>query len=240
MKVLLAVLVTILVIVLILVGVVGYMGFMPGISDMLGTNKPKDLGVTFTPADLKSFQAKHTVIVEPYTPTASNNSVLFSGLHAVNAAFTSAELTAAAAVKNAFYPLTNVQVKITNDIMEVSGKIMTGRIGDYAKFLGIPQDRISAVTGIVNKFPANPAAYIKGKFEMVNNKITKFDIQEATIGKLSVVGQIMDNANGVRSAIEEAIGYQKSKLDVTSLKLEGGLLKFVGKLSDKISYPLSK
>jgi hypothetical protein len=237
MKVLLAVVITILVIILILIGVVAYLGFMPGVSDLFGFNKPKDLGVTYTAADLASFKTKHNVSLEPYTPTSDDDPVTFIGSHPVNASFTSSELTAAANAKNAFYPLTNVQVKITKDVMEISGNVQTGRIGKYAKWLGIPEDRIAAVTDVISKFPANPPAYIKGKFEMLNNKITKFDISDATIGKLSVVNQIKDNASSIRSAIEEAIGYQKDRMQVTSLKLENGLLNFVGKLSDRIRFP---
>jgi hypothetical protein len=226
-----------------LVGVVAYMGFMPGVSDLFGFNKPKDLGVTYTAADLASFNAKRAPFtLEGYTPTSGNDRVLFSGFDpakTIKAAFTSAELTAAANAKKAFYPLTDVQVKITQDIMEISGKIQTGRVSNYASWLGIPKDKIKVVTDIVTKFPANPPAYIKGKFEMINNRVTKFNVIDATIGKLNVTNQITDNANSIRSAIEDAISYQKDKMQVQSLKIENGLLNFVGALSNKIRYPFS-
>jgi hypothetical protein len=240
MKILMAVVITVLVIVLILVGVVAYMGFMPGVSDLFGFNKPKDLGVTYTAADLASFNAKRApFVLESYPRTSDDDPVKFSGLQQIKAAFTSAELTAAANAKKAFYPLTDVQVKITQDIMEISGKIQTGRVGNYASWLGIPKDKIKAVTDIVTKFPANPPAYIKGKFEMINNRVTKFNVIDATIGKLNVTNQIVDNANGIRSAIEDAISYQKDKMQVQSLKIENGLLNFVGALSNRIRYPFS-
>lgn len=48
----------ILIIILIPILVVGFFGFMPGVSSLLGTNKPKNLGVTYTAADYASYQQK--------------------------------------------------------------------------------------------------------------------------------------------------------------------------------------
>ncbi|MGB9842731.1 MAG: hypothetical protein ACPLN1_00060 [Caldisericia bacterium] len=49
-KMVLKIVIPILIIVLIL----GYFGFVPFVSDLMGTNKPKNLGVTFTEKDFES------------------------------------------------------------------------------------------------------------------------------------------------------------------------------------------
>ena len=52
---------------LVVVGVlaVGYLGFLPGVSDAMGTNKPVDLGVKPTPADLDSARRKLAELQSP-------------------------------------------------------------------------------------------------------------------------------------------------------------------------------
>jgi len=48
----------ILVIVAIVVLVGGYLGFIPGVSGLFGSDQPRDLGAAYTEADLASGQAK--------------------------------------------------------------------------------------------------------------------------------------------------------------------------------------
>ena len=44
--------------VLLVVLVLGYLGFMPGVSALFGSSTPKDLGVTYTAQDFASAHAK--------------------------------------------------------------------------------------------------------------------------------------------------------------------------------------
>ena len=75
-KILLRVLIPILVIVLI----IGYLGFIPGISNLFGSNKPKDLVVKYTLADLESAKKKTNF---KFTELNSNlppkDSIIFNG-----------------------------------------------------------------------------------------------------------------------------------------------------------------
>lgn len=79
----------------ILVLVAGYLGFVPGISNIFGSNKPVDLGVTYTAAVSDSGMAKgkiqHIEIADTGSPEGS---LSFSGQRATNINLTQSEVTA--------------------------------------------------------------------------------------------------------------------------------------------------
>ena len=79
MKFLKGLAITIGVLVIVVVLVLGYLGFVPGVSNIFGSNKPRDLGVTYTAADYASAHARngttHTVL-----PAGSVPNIIFSGV----------------------------------------------------------------------------------------------------------------------------------------------------------------
>ena len=93
MKFLKGLAITIGALVIIAVLVLGYLGFVPGVSNIFGSNKPKDMGVTYTTADYASAHARngttHSVL-----PAGSVPSITFSGSHQVNTVYTQAEINA--------------------------------------------------------------------------------------------------------------------------------------------------
>jgi hypothetical protein len=92
MKILIGFLIGIGAVVLIVVIALGYLGFMPGVSNIFGSNKPKDLGVTFSAADYQSARAKMgTIISDLPNNAAAEASVKFSGQKAINATFTESD-----------------------------------------------------------------------------------------------------------------------------------------------------
>ena len=104
----------------------GYFGFMPGVSTMFGGDKPRDLGVRFTQADLESYHAKRqgqVVLMAPGAPPAS--SMAYAGSVDVRTSYTSEELTPVAAERAgqwAYWPITDWQIKIGQDgTVESSG-----------------------------------------------------------------------------------------------------------------------
>ena len=54
-------LIVVLVLILIPTLVLGYLGFVPGVSAIMGSNRPRDLGVRYTEADLSSLMAKNGI-----------------------------------------------------------------------------------------------------------------------------------------------------------------------------------
>ena len=71
-------------VVLLIILVAGYLGFVPGLSSILGASSPKDLGIRPTAADYAAASAK---LGRTLTPMAGNlppeSSVKYSGSHPV-------------------------------------------------------------------------------------------------------------------------------------------------------------
>ena len=180
------VVVTLVILVLVVVLGLGYLGFIPGVSSIFGADKPKDLGVSFTPADLASAKAKvgrQITELQPNLPAAE--SLKFSGQKAVDVSLTQSEFNAYINDKWEYYPVTDVQVKISPDgIAEASGILRIDRFHGLAEALQVPQDVRNSVKDYIKYVPGNPPFYVKGKAEVVNGQITTLDFPEVQLGKL--------------------------------------------------------
>ena len=84
----------IVVIIVVVLGL-GYLGFVPGVSKILGSDKPRNLGITYTDADLKSITSKNHVqrIVLESAPDIKSSFVL-KGTQAIKNVFTDKGITA--------------------------------------------------------------------------------------------------------------------------------------------------
>ena len=120
-------------IILILVPVIclGMLGFVPGLSSILGTDKPRDLGIKYTQSNLSSIrsrsQVQYLTLPDSNTPSLTRQ---FSGKRNVTADFTSEEITAT--INNQpwkYFPYKNVQVKFNADGSgEISGILLVRRL----------------------------------------------------------------------------------------------------------------
>jgi hypothetical protein len=188
------VIVTVVVLVLAVILFLGYMGLIPGVSSLFGADKPRDLGVSFTPADLASAQSKtgrQVVALPPNLPPAE--SLKFAGSKAVDVSLTQAEFNAYVNDQWEYYPVTDVQVKISPDgVAEASGILRIDRFHGLAETLQVPPDVRDAVKDYVKAIPGNPPFYVKGRAEVINGQITTLDFPEVQIGKLSVPRELPD------------------------------------------------
>lgn len=175
-----------LLILIILLFFLGYLGFIPGLSNVFGSNSPRDLGVKYTEADRSSARAKTQIeytVLPPETPVAL--SIQRFGSRAVNAEFSSNEISAL--MNNRpwkYWPYKNVQVKFNADgSAEVSGSLIKERIPGYMAAIDIPQE----VIDLTMKFlPPDPVFYVKGKATLQNNQVAIFEPQNFEIGRLPI------------------------------------------------------
>jgi len=172
LKLIKGLLITLGAIVIVAVVVLGYLGFIPGVSNLFGSNKPKDLGVTYTAADYASAHARngttHTIL-----PAGSVPSIVFSGSHPVNTTYTQAEINALINMRDwESYPLKDCQLRINPDnTVEFSGIIITDRITGYLEGLNEDEDALSAITDYLEYIPGDPAFYAKGTTVVSNGQI---------------------------------------------------------------------
>jgi hypothetical protein len=162
----------------------GYLGFVPGLSSILGTDKPKNLGIKYNQADLKSVRSKsqleYKVLPDNPSPALTRQ---FTGKRNVTAQFTSAEITAT--MNNQpwkYWPYKDVQVKFNSDGSgEISGIFLKDRLIGYGSAINAPSEAIQFATKFL---PSNPVFYIKLKASLVNNKIDVFKPQAFEIGRM--------------------------------------------------------
>lgn len=236
-------LVGLIVIVVVVVLGLGYLGFVPGVSKILGSDKPRDLGITYTDADLKSITSKNHVqrVVLESAPDIKSSFVL-KGTQAIKNVFTDKEITARLGQESdwLFNPFTNVQVKIgENGVVEASGVVRSDRLKGYAEATGVSLKGIEAISKGMDKYKIPKIsfpAYIKGNLSIENNRLN-IDLSELYIGKIPVPKKLYSQAKSLfESFVYERLtsgGY--GGLLVKSLSFSNGKMSFSGNIPKVIT-----
>lgn len=220
----------------------GYLGFVPVVAGVFGSDRPRDLGVKVTPTDLQSAIAKHGVKLAELPPTTPpRDSIKYSGQKAVNGAFTDEELTALAQSSKWIHnPFGDVQIKIGNDgSFEVSGTLRVSRLQDYAAATGVTSDVVDMVMERLRIVPnSNPPFYLKARGSVTNNHVSG-DVQQLEIGRFSVPSNLIsDNKAAIIAFLDDKIT-KIPGLSVRSATLNNGTVQFDGTLPESKSRVVS-
>jgi hypothetical protein len=173
-------------IIIIIVLFLGYLGFIPGVSAIFGSNKPRDLGVKYTAADLASARAKSQIEYEVLPAnTPLEQSLIRTGSRPIDATFTSAEITSLMNDRPfKYWPYKNVQMKFNADgSAEVSGQLIKDRLPGYCASIGVSK---TVADKVIKYLPANTIFYVKGKASLSDNKVSLLDPSKVEIGRLSI------------------------------------------------------
>jgi hypothetical protein len=216
--------ITIGIIVVVLVLGLGYLGFIPGVSNLFGSNKAKNLGASYAAADYTSARTKVGTALS-VLPASSDpaQSIKFSGSHPVNANFTQAEYNALLNEREwVNYPLDNVQLKInTDNTLEMSANVSVARLKNCLEALGADSDTMNQVANYLKLIPTDPAVYMKGKLEVENGSVVNSDMLTFKVGNLDLTSQIENNKssiiNGIDSAIDSVPGLTVKQFKVVSV-----------------------
>jgi hypothetical protein len=214
--------------------VLGFLGFVPIVSDIMGTNRPRDLGVKYTDADYLSARSKTGVeLVALPEDTPLEQSIQMTGKKPVTTAFTDEELTALANRRKwKYYPVKDVQIKVNEDgTAEASARLLTGRLLNYGKATGVPEYYMTNVFDKVGLIP-NPPVYIKGKATVVNGEITG-KVEKLEIGRIEVPKTFVEENNGKLVEFLEGGIKRTPGLTVKSLDFNSGKMNFDGTLPQK-------
>lgn len=164
--------------------VLGYFGFIPGVSNLFGSNKPRDLKVRYSEENRLAARAKSKIEYgELPADTLDSVSLVRTGSRSVKFEMTSSEATSL--MNNRpwkYFPYSNVQVKFNGDgSAEVSGIILKDRMPGYGAFIGLPKE---ALDFAMKFLPVNPVFYLKMKASLVNNQVAIFEPQAFEIGRI--------------------------------------------------------
>ena len=218
----------------IIVLIAGWLGFIPGLSDIMGARTPKDLGVTWTQADFESYKAKTNTTFKNFDTAPDNpdkpgkKTVFADPITVSDLTLTQAEITAAINSLNwAWLPAENVQVRLSDGTVEISGNVKLEHIEEFVNFIGgvgYNSEDVAKAADWGRRFVDGGAFYAKGAASVTNNQLT-LDLQQVQIGRFSAPIDIASTvvytggSNGIKNA---------QNLDVNSAKVETGILKFSG------------
>lgn len=224
-----------LLLILLIVGGLTYLGFMPVLSPLLGADKPKDLGITFTQADFDTVVAREGLTYKALpTETDLMQSAQYEGSHEVNLVYTSTDLTAKINASNwKFNPFTNVQIRINPDgTTEISGNVSLAKLWDYATTVGVSASDIEKAKQALVTIPSQPAFYAKGTVEASENKISHLNLDSLSIGRLSVPQSIIQPNQHYLTEMANKEMNSIPGFYAKSVKAENGEIKFEGSLPD--------
>ena len=215
---------TILVLIILVVLAAGYAGFVPGLSNVFGTNQPRDLETEVTEDHITSAQQKlNQSIVDPGDDP--HQQLINAGGVPVNTTLTQEEF---AAHLTQLHPVSDVQVKIDGDTFEISGRIDRDRIPAFARTLGVDDGKsTSEILDIVDTYlPVSPVFYAKGTGSIEDN-VPGVSFERTELGRVPVPnGQAAD---ALEQYLDLVLG--NSPFSADYIAIEDGELVFKGSAS---------
>lgn len=188
-KILIFLFVLLLFIILIPVTVGGYYGFVPGVSTLFGSNKPKDLGVSYTESEFNTYNQKAGFTLDENTSGKLNEEgFVFSGQTEVKDNFTKEEVSARINYSPWIYmPISNVQVNFPSDnTVEFSANLLVERLPGFIKAVGLQVSNEDVNDGLKYlKITSNPTIYAKAQVEVKEN-IPSINLDSLQVGKFDI------------------------------------------------------
>lgn len=213
--------------------IAGYFGAVPGVSNIMGAKKAKDLGVVYTDADFESYKAKTGVQFADFANAPSNpdkpgKKVVFAEPKQMDVSLSQEEITAAINKSGWLWlPLSNTQVKFNDGVVEVSGNLQLAHIKEFIAFIGgvnYSNADVDQAVSWANKLFGGAPVYIKANAS-VSNGVLSLQVVDAKLGRFSVP---LNNAQqalqaGTNNALARTAG-----LSVGSATISTGKLNFSG------------
>jgi hypothetical protein len=204
-------LIAVILVILIIISVIAATGifYVPGFSEVMGTNKPRDLGVKADPAKFNALLARENVKLSgPASNYDLTADIKYGQAQPMDATVSSEELTSMMqATNNAKGPLKNMQVKLgNNNQMEMSAD------ADLQKF----------------GYPVQGPLYLKGTFEKSGSGSVNIILKEGSLGLIPVPESVLQQGG---DGVEQAINHQLAKMPgmrIDNLEIQNGQLHYSG------------
>ncbi len=233
MKIVKFLLVSILILILIVILVLGYFGFIPALSNLMGTNKPRDLGVMYSEEMYLSGLEKSGVEIKTL-PISSGETISYEGSHSVTASFTDDELTSNSHWKEEWsdFPIREVQVRINDDnSAEVSGVLVLDKMDDFLATMNIsPEGYREALSRA--KIPITDIAFYGKGTGVARNNSLEISISAVEVGRFPVPIGIVDEYQDDLASFGETLMTRIPGFSVNEALFENGSIFFNGTLPD--------
>jgi hypothetical protein len=237
MKILKIFFVFILLLIISVVVVLGYFGFVPVLSSVFGSDKPRDLGIKYTEKQYADYAEKAlTKIITTKNATSPEESLTYSGSKELKQEFTQEEIAARLNyAKWKYMPVKNVQLKINSDnSIEFSATVAYDRLNGFIEREGAGQYSKADIEKGLNyikllgrDFPV----YAKFKASVADNKLTE-TIETIEVGRFSIpLKQV--NADSVVTSVSQSIMGKVPGFYAKSVSFTNGKMNFEGSVPEK-------
>ncbi|MCA9373332.1 hypothetical protein KC921_04530 [Candidatus Woesebacteria bacterium] len=211
--------------------IAGYFGFLPVVSSLFGSDKPRDLGVAVSQDQYQQYVSKSMSTVTPLKEEVDGKSLIYSGSTPLQASFSQEEVASRLNYSTWKYmPLDQVQVKFSPDgTVEVSGRLRLDRLDGFIKQVGgteYTKADVEKGLGFLGAALTNPVVYGKGTGSVENNQVTAH-IEYLEVGRLPVPLEKIPADSTFVSVANHVIG-QVPGLAVKTANFDNGMLNFDG------------
>lgn len=216
----------------------GYYGFVPGLSRVLGSATPRDLRIEPTSQDLAAAKARAGITFgELPSDAPAERSIRFSGRSDVVAEFTDEELTALLLDDRWKYNFVEkAQIRINPDgSEEISGLLRLDRVYGYAVAHRVPMGKLDPLVRRLEMLKSNPAFYVKLRSSWADDRLT-MTVERAEIGRFEFPKEVLeDNEEWLRAALEKHV-LAVPEVSIRSLTFTDGRMRFDGSLPGAIDW----
>lgn len=232
MKILFKILIIPVILVVLVALALGYFGFIPGLSAVLGTNKPRDLGMVYSAQKYEEAVKKAKIekkTLEPSNPV----SVSYEGSHPVKEKFSDEELTSAAYNRDwVDYPISDVQIRINDDnTCEVAGMLDLKKMGRYVSMMGVSQEDYQTALEKA-KIPFDVVPFYAKGFGEAKNDAGEGTLTNLEVGRFPVPKKLLDEYHDPLEQFGNVIINSIPGLSVNEARFEDGSIYFDGTLPD--------
>ncbi|MFC1918270.1 hypothetical protein ACFLXH_06450 [Chloroflexota bacterium] len=228
-----------LIILLAIYFVAGYfLGSLPIASDLLGTNKPKDLGVELsTDSAYQGLANLNHPTTIPELQAIVNNPESFTS---VKSSLTNAE--ASSLIATTEMPIKLVQIRFGDGgKVESSGMIDVNGLEDMMGSIGASNEAINTVMDYVSNVDWM-IYYVSGECSIINNRVS-LDIEEIELGRISVPDSVREQLDNNMGAVENYVsnaltgqGFNIRELSISEDKVNLDLDRPLGSMGPWLKY----
>ena len=219
--------------------VLGYLGAVPGLADILGANKPRDLGVEYTRAEFDTHVKKsRTQVRELPEADDPGTGIVFAGQTPLTESFTQEEMSARSNYARwAYMPVTNSQIRIQGEGgIEFSGNLQLDHLVGFISATGgegAVEFGTELVAALARFAGRNPPIYLKATASVTDNK-SDISLTKIQLGRFGIpLGNLAD-ANEVVEAIADHLIGRVDGLDVKSVTFRDGRMFFEGSVPESV------
>lgn len=218
-----------------------YVGFLPGGTELLRTNKPVDLGVTYTSSDFDQIakDTQGTAFTTNYSDGQQRSSLndltdgkylLLSGGNSTQFTLNQKELTALINLpKWTGDPISNAQVKLTDGTVEFSGNVSGAYASSVIRSI-FPNGNYGSFAlplKLAGKLH-NPAGYVKAQLISSgggdpNGGLLTFKIEAVKVNRMDLTKYVATQNN-----VTVKTGNLKGDMSISGLTIHNGSVDYYG------------